>query len=806
MKKYVCIHGHFYQPPRENPWLEAVELQDSAYPYHDWNERITAEGYSPNTAARILDAERRIIDIVNNYSKISFNMGPTLLSWMEKHMSDVYEEIIEADRISQENFSGHGAAIAQVYNHMIMPLANTRDKRTQVMWGIMDFESRFGRKPEGMWLPETAVDLATLDVLAEFEIRFTILSPYQAAKIKNINEDNWSDVSGGKVDPKRPYLCKLPSGKEITVFFYDGPISQEVGFGSLLENGENFAKRLLGTFSPEAENSQLVHIATDGETYGHHKRNGDMALAYCLHHIESNDQADLTIYAEYLEKNPPKYETQIIENTSWSCVHGIERWRSNCGCNTGHQGWNQEWRGPLRDALDSLRQKLIQIYEKEMSALSENPWKMRDEYISVILNRSAENVEKFLSQHCSQELTYYDSIRCLKLLELQRNAMLMYTSCGWFFDEISGIETTQVLQYAARAIQLSREITGKDLEPDFVKALEKAPSNVPEYKNGANVYDKLVKPGQLDLLRVGAHYAISSLFNEYPESVKIYCYNAQSRNYEVVRSGKLNLALGRARVQSQITWNEADVTFCVLHLGGHILNGGIRNFSSKKAFNTMREEIKSAFQKSDIGEVIRLMDAHFGTHNYTLWHLFRDERRKVFQQILESTLKDIEIHYRQIYESEYPLMLAMEDLQIPMPKALSTPLDFILNHDLHHLLESERIDLEKLQQIYDNFKKWNINPEQPILGFKAAVCINRLMREFAENPDDFSFLETIVKTIELLQSLPMELDLWEAQNIFFAIEKEHFKKLEKQTSEDDETSSLWKDHFSKLGELLHIKI
>lgn len=806
MKKYVCIHGHFYQPPRENPWLEAVELQDSAYPYHDWNERITVEGYSPNTAARILDAERRIIDIVNNYSKISFNVGPTLLSWMEKRMPDVYEEILEADRISQENFSGHGAAIAQVYNHMIMPLANTKDKRTQVIWGIRDFESRFGRKPEGMWLPETAVDLETLDILAEFDIRFTILSPYQAAKIKKIEDENWRDVSGGKVDPKRPYLCKLPSGKEITLFFYDGPISQEVGFGSLLENGENFAKRLLGTFSSEGDDSQLVHIATDGETYGHHKRNGDMALAYCLYHIESNDEADLTIYAEYLEKNPPKYEVQIIENTSWSCVHGIERWRSNCGCNTGREGWSQEWRGPLREALDSLRKKLIEVYEGEMATFSEDPWKMRDGYIAVILDRSGENVEEFFKEHCKKDLTPEDKIRCLRLLELQRNAMLMYTSCGWFFDEISGIETTQVLEYAARAMQLTREITGKNLDADFLEILEKAPSNVPEFGNGAKVFEKLVIPAEIDLIRVGGHYAISSLFNEYPETTRVYCYDAQNKAFKIIQSGKLRLALGRTRIQSEITWSEADISFSVLYLGGHIINGGVREFTDEKAFQKMQNQMETAFNKSDIGEVIHLMDSHFGTHNYTLWHLFRDEQRRVFNQILDSTFKEIEIHYRQIYEAQYPLMLAMKEMNIPLTKALRTPLDFILNLDLRNLLNSNDFDQNKLQKIYDDFQKWDITPERPILSLKAAQSIIRSIENLADHPKDVELLKAIVNKVELLKSLFPELDLWEAQNIFFIIEKENFEKLAQQASAGDETSSLWKDHFSKLGELLHIKV
>ncbi|MFW6117111.1 MAG: DUF3536 domain-containing protein, partial [Thermoproteota archaeon] len=364
MKRYVCIHGHFYQPPRENPWLEEIEIQDSASPYHDWNEKIKEECYAPNTASRILDPEGRIIQITNNYSKMSFNFGPTLLSWMEENAPEVYKAIIEADNESQERFSGHGSAIAQAYNHMIMPLANSRDKRTQIIWGIKDFEHRFGRSPEGMWLPETAVDLETLDIMAEYGIKFTILAPHQAKRVRKEGEEEWKDVTGEKINPRKTYFCKLPSGRKIHLFFYDGPITKEVGFGDLLRNGERFAEKLVEGFSEDQDQSQMVHIATDGETYGHHHYHADMALAYCLHYIESEESAEISIYGEYLENNPSTHEVEIVENSSWSCEHGVERWRKDCGCNTGrHPHWSQEWRKPLREAMDWLRDRIMSIYE-----------------------------------------------------------------------------------------------------------------------------------------------------------------------------------------------------------------------------------------------------------------------------------------------------------------------------------------------------------------------------------------------------------------------------------------------------------
>jgi alpha-amylase/alpha-mannosidase (GH57 family) len=393
--KYLCIHCHFYQPPRENPWLEQIELQDSAYPYHDWNERIAAECYAPNLAARILDEQHRIARIVNNYSKISFNFGPTLLSWAAEHAPEVYKGIVDADRHSQKQFSGHGSAMAQAYNHMIMPLANRRDKATQIRWGLEDFGNRFGRLPEGMWLPETAVDLESLDLMAQAGVVFTVLAPHQASAVRPLAGGEWQDVSGGKVDPTRPYLVRTPSGASINVFFYDGPISQAVAFEKLLHNGEGFATRLTGAFAESPDGPQLMHIATDGETYGHHHRHGEMALAYALDMIETKKWARITNYGEFLAKSPPECEARIFENTSWSCIHGVERWRSNCGCNAGRPGWNQQWRKPLREALDWLRDAITPGFEALGSTLLNDPWAARDAYIGVILSRSPESRARF---------------------------------------------------------------------------------------------------------------------------------------------------------------------------------------------------------------------------------------------------------------------------------------------------------------------------------------------------------------------------------------------------------------------------
>src|SRR5579862_4655889 len=452
------------------------------------------ECYAPNAAARMMDGSDRIEQITNNYSKISFNFGPTLLSWMKDKMPEIHQAILTADNLSQERYGGHGSAIAQVYNHMILPLANARDRYTQVFWGIRDFQSRFGRDPEGMWLSETASDTPSLETLAELGIRFTILSPSQASRVKEIGKRKYRDVNGGQIDPTRPYLMRLPSGRSITLFFYDGPVSRGIAFESLLSSGETLANRLTSAFDDRRQWDQLVHIATDGESYGHHHRHGEMALAYALHHLESNHLARLTNYGQYLETHPHSHEAQIHEKSAWSCVHGVGRWMEDCGCNSGgHPGWNQGWRAPLRHSLDWLRDELAPLFEKKGKELLRDPWAARNAYIDVILDRSDNVLESFFTAQALRQLSEQEKVTTLKLMELQRHAMLMYTSCGWFFDEISGIESVQVVQYAARALQLAREIFGKDLEPGFLDRFQHARSNIASNGDGRKIFNRFVK-------------------------------------------------------------------------------------------------------------------------------------------------------------------------------------------------------------------------------------------------------------------------------------------------------------------------
>ena len=767
--RYVCIHGHFYQPPRENPSLEAIELQDSAYPYHDWNERITAECYAPNATSRILDNEQRIIQLVNNYGLMSFNFGPTLLSWLEAKAPRVYEALLEADQLSQNKFGGHGSAVAQAYNHMILPLSNRRDKVTQVKWGIADFEHRFKRRPEGMWLPETAVDIETLEVLAENGILYTIMAPRQAKRVRRKGGRSWKDVSGDRIDPSRAYLVYLPSKKTISVFFYDGPISQGVAFEGLLDDGKRFADRLLTGFSDSRDWPQLAHIATDGESYGHHHRFGEMALTYALQHIENDKLAELTNYGQFLERYPADHFVEIVENSSWSCVHGVERWRSNCGCNSGgHGGWNQEWRGPLRAALDWLRETLNPVFEEQASPLLKNPWAARDEYIRVILNRSDATVETFFSDHATHPLSAEEQVSALKLLEMQRHAMLMYTSCGWFFDDLSGLETVQVIHYAGRAVELVKGFLGEDIESQFLERLRLAKSNLPERGDGAQIYEKWIKPASVNIEKLAGHYAISSLFENYSEKTGIYCYQVDREQYSLEAEGKLRLAIGRAQFSSEITRESAMLTFGVLHLGDHNVTGGVRHSCDPERYEQSKAKLIDCFSKADTAAAIRVLDEEFSEHSFSLSSLFRDEQRKIVGLLLNDSLTSAAASYRTIYENQAPLIRFLNSLAIPVPPAFKAAANIALNSQLLQSFERLELDGDNLQSYLKEAANSQVPLDTTTLEFAMRKRLEAQAASFAAHADDLEIVQRFRKQLEVARSLPFAVTLWEAQNISYA--------------------------------------
>ena len=806
--RFLCVHAHFYQPPRENPWLEAVEVQDSAYPYHDWNERITAECYAPNAACRILDGEGRIVDITNNYAKISFNFGPTLLAWLEEKAPSVYSSIQSADKLSRDQHQGHGSAISQTYNHMILPLANTRDKQTQVVWGIRDFEHRFGRSPDGMWLPEAAVNLDSLEALASNGIKFTILSPHSAHMVRRIGEEEWRETTDGRIDPSMAYKVHLESGKDIAVFFYDGPVSRGIAFENLLENGETLANRLMSIFSDSRGQPQLAHIATDGETYGHHKPHGDMALAYALRFIEENKLATLTNYSEFLEQHPPAHEARIFDNSSWSCAHGVERWRSNCGCNSGtHAEWNQNWRAPLREAMDWLRDALIPLYEQQGGEVFQDPWRARDEYIRVILDRSPKNVCDFLHQVSGRVLSPDEKLRALKLLELQRHAMLMYTSCGWFFDELSGLETVQAIQYAARAVQLASHLTGStNLETEFVERLARAKSNISENQDGRRVYEQFVKPVMLDLKGVGAHFAVSSLFSDAGSEQHIYCYTISRRDFRMLSSGKARLVVGHARISSDITTESADISFGVVHLGDHNIAGGVREFAGEEAYQSTKKAITQAFERGDFTELVRDVDKAYGSGSYTLKFLFRDEQRKIVSQILDSALEEAEHVYRQLYTNRAPLMRFVTALGMPPIRRFQVAAEFTLNSDILRTIESGNLNIQEMQTLLDEAKRTGIPLDGTTLEFALRKKLQSMAAQLRANPQDLNLLESLDAAVGVANAAPFRVHYWTVQNIYFDILKNVYPQIRDRKAEPPIDFERWLALFRSLGARLSIRV
>ena len=770
---FLTVHGHFYQPPRENPWLEAIEQQDSALPFHDWNERINNECYNPNSVSKIVNSKNQILNVVNNYEYISYNFGPTLLSWMEEFAPLAYERVIKADINSRRAHNGHGNAIAQVYNHMIMPLANERDKQTQVKWGIKDFEYRFGRKPEGIWLAETACDDDTLRVLVENGIKFTILSPYQAQKIRKEGEKTWQDVSWGNIDPARSYRYYIKSapGKYIDLFFYDGAISRSVAFDELLTDGNKFVNRLKDGISEFRNYPQLVNIATDGESYGHHTKFGDMALAYAMKLRVKDAGFIVTNYAEYLEKYKSDWEVEIKPVSSWSCSHGVGRWSDDCGCSTGgHPGWNQKWRKPLRQALDYLRDEMTTLYHKQGKKFFKNPQETRDNYISVIMDRSDISVKNFQDEYFLDDLTDELKVKAMELLEIQRQAMLMYTSCGWFFSEISGIETVQIMKYAARVMQLAKSFMKKDLETPFLEILNEAKSNIPEFGTGKDVYEKFVKPSIVTSKQIVSLWAISSLYTDIEDEENVYCYKINKHSYKSVTKGNSKLVIGHIEVESKVTLEKSNMIFALLQFSGGDFHCAIKEYSDD--FETIQKELVRTYLVSPLTEIIRTIDNYFGKEYFTLKDIFIEERRKILQTMLKGKLQIFANTYESMYDEGKGSIYQMQTLGLDIPKEFKISAQYVLTKQFNELFIESRgfLDADIIQQASDlNFEAKRIGieidkaPTSKIFSKKIAQNINRLSYAL-----DLQQVDATLDLLDCIAKLEIKVDIAEAQSYYFS--------------------------------------
>jgi alpha-amylase/alpha-mannosidase (GH57 family) len=770
--RFVCVHGHFYQPPRENPWLETVEVQDSAAPYHDWNERVTAECYAPNTAARILDDQGYITALRNNYSRISFNFGPTLLSWMEHARPDVYAQVVRADQDSCRRL-GRGNALAQVYGHCIMPLASPRDQQTQVRWAIADFRHRFGRLPDGMWLPETAVDHRTLEVLARNGIRFTILAPAQAARVRP-SGGAWTEVQQGGIDCSRPYRCIVAPGIEMILFFYDGDIAHAVAFGGLLNDGHNLSGRLTDA-SKACGAGSLVHIATDGESYGHHHRFGDMALAAAIEGIDTDGAVRLTNYAAYLDTVAVRDEVEIHENTSWSCAHGVERWRADCGCNSGaHPGWQQAWRAPLRQTLDWLKGQLDDIFERSGAKLLRDPWAARDAYVTVLLQRDDEHRQAFLERHALVRARSRERSRIWKLLEMQRDGMLSFTSCGWFFDECSGIETVQILTYAARALQLAGEF-GINLEPELVHRLQAMRSNLPQYHDGRDIYRQLVRPQMTDASRMMAHYAMQSLFVPPAPQARVYAYRATALDRSVEHAGSAVFTVGQARLMAEPIEQSEDFVYAALHLGGHDMHCAVAPSSPKIDYPQLKKELLATFFAEPLTELVRRIDRAFGSAFYTLRDVLVAERRGILDQVMKQAMADCTADYQRMVTSNHRLLDFLAQAGVPLPDELRIAATFVVQRRLEAATEAFVAGADgtaKVIAAWDDAARWRIAPStdgvRRLLERELTQAVSRIAAGVA-NGDTGDDIVRAHAIFDIAQSLALTLNTWETQGQYYTL-------------------------------------
>jgi len=797
---FVVVHGHFYQPPRENPWLEVIEREESAHPFHDWNERIAFECYRANGYARIVDGQGKILDILNNYSYLSFNYGPTLLSWIERERPFVYQKILEADRESLRRL-GHGNAIAQAYDHLIMPLANERDQETAVRWGIADFERHFHRKPEAMWLPETAVNYPTLKTLIQCGMRYLILSPFQALRVRPLGSKKWLDVSQGKIDTTRAYRCFLKdrSGKRLEdqsmdIFFYDGVISKEIAFGDLLNDGNRLCQRFAQAYGRSKKGPQLIHVSTDGETYGHHKKFGEMALAYALSKGLSGQGFEVLNYGAFLKKFPPVDEVEIDEGprgegSAWSCSHGVGRWKEDCGCSTGGKpGWNQKWRKPLREALNLLRDELGILFEKEGEKIFHDPWEARNGYIDVIMDRSSESVGKFFEQHGCQGLDEKERIKGLKLMEMERHGLRMFTSCGWFFADLAGLETILILEHAARAIQYAEECSNKEIEKRFLKVLAEGRSNPPEMGDGLRIYQRLVKPKQVTPEQVVNHYAISSLFNGGEKEKRIFSFCVEKIDQERIEKDDRLLVLGKAKVVSDVIQEPKTFFFGLISSKGGLFQNWISEDRGTLDFNSLRQSGTDEFQHGE-ERLKETLTSLLGDRIFTIRDVIKEEREEIFRKFMQKEIGEPSRIYEEIFDRTKPAIEILTREEMEIPYEILVAAEVTLSHRLFQEVKELRRDFGSaiakgaIDRIVEESTRYGCRLRKE----ESLFALNEVLREKMESlrgtkcsdlPAQEGLIQEIITLLDLSKEWNFDLDQREAQDMMDGILHESLKSLE----------------------------
>lgn len=687
MQPFV-LHAHFYQPERLNPWTGALDPEPSAAPDRDWNERILRQCYRPNGSARIFDGSRRVEQIVNNYERLSFNFGPTLLTWMERHDPQTYARIVDGDWRSSVRL-GHGNAMAQAYNHMILPLANARDRRTQVLWGLADFRHRFTREAEGMWLPETACNREVVDTLIDAGVRFTVLAPYQADRVRFAG-GRWQPA-GGALDLGRAYRHAHSdgSGRHLAVFFYDGGLAQGMAFDPATADAGVLLERLQ---QARPAGGGLTSAALDGETFGHHHPFGELGLAYALFTAAERRGMAPTNYGAWLEANPPVDDVEVVagEGTAWSCAHGVGRWYRDCGCSTDSlPDWNQAWRTPLRQALDMVRDAAAAVFEERGAELLRDPWAARDRYIDVRLGRVGR--AEFLDAVAVRNLPDDRTVDLWTLLESQRNAMIMYTSCGWFFADISGIETVYVLRYAARALDLLGELGAPVPRDTVLDILATAPSNKPGVGTGADVWREQVDTAVVTPRRVAAHTALRGLVRQLPARDETGGSVVTLTDHRRDQRERLGLSTARMVVTSNGTGRRHDYFVAALHLGGLDFHGVVSEYPGAQAYAAAVTRLWEAFPTAPLARLLQLVNELIAGEEFGLGAALPEGRQEVVGAIFSELNERFTEQYARLFHDHRRELEMLTAAGYTLPRDLRAAAELTLSAELEQHLRAAAV-------------------------------------------------------------------------------------------------------------------
>ncbi len=793
IEKFVAFFGHFYQPPRFNPWTEHVDLDPTAYPFHDWNERVDSECYSVNAWIPVYGVDGWVEGVVSNYSRINFSFGPILLTWLREKRPEVFKAIVEADAESISRY-GRGVAIAQPYAHIIMPLAPRLYRELSVYWGVRFFEDTFGRPPEGFWLPEAAVDYETLEILVDNGVKFVILAPHQISTVKV--GGRWLEYS--KADPRVAYRISLPSGRSLAAVVYDEGISRELSFGDLLEDGGKLASRILGSYNELLQEPQIITVASDGEVFGHHKKNGARELAKALDIIDSSGEARLTSIARFLEVNPPRIKAKIAANTSWSCPHGVERWKSECGCASEiRPGWRQDWRAPLRKAIDMLSLETLKAYEELGPTLFKDHYRALQDYYMVVSLRSPGVLAGFLEFHL-KDRDVESSIKALKILEAVRHSLLSQSSDAWFFEDLGRPEPFQVLRHAARTVELLKELGYDSVEEAFTSLIGEASSNTGE--RGTIIYRRAIGH-RVDLLKAAAIYAVRRSIGLAGKEMTLYSFSFS----ETRRDSFRELHLGIVNALSLTTMDQATIHYALIKLGPTDIYVGTGFLDKPEVYINLLRKTVRALEEGSQAKLLNTLEEAFQPSIYTLQELPADEQALVAEVAASEALRSLAPPIDSWLQSLTSIVKFYRLRRLPEPEELKATLSHTLNTRLLEELFRPSPDWARIRgclKLVENLGLTLYPDVKTVLAAKIAKTINNLYRD----PQDTSTLTALHDTVEASLSAGLSLeDLSSARVLMAVLKRRYYSDFKRAAEAGDEAMWRWVKAFANLSEILKVR-